>query len=114
MTPQSRWNSRNRSTMSQASKRYNTNHPERRRDTLLRSRYGITLEHYNQLSTDQDHLCAICRQPASRLVVDHDHSNGRVRGLLCQHCNRALGALNDDPVRLRAAANYLEHAQETQ
>lgn len=77
-----------------------------------RDRYGIkfSLEEYDQMLQAQKGLCALCRQlPKSRsLHVDHDHETGRVRGLLCMKCNRALGYLQDSPVLLRTAAKYLE------
>lgn len=61
----------------------------------LKHRYNITPEQYDALNTQQKGLCAICGNPPrgkmQRLSVDHDHTTGRVRGLLCITCNRALG-----------------------
>lgn len=81
----------------------------------LRQNYGITLDEYAALFEKQKGLCKICAQPESdtyrgkvkRLAVDHCHETGKIRGLLCQHCNTILGKANDDPDRLEAAAAYL-------
>ncbi len=79
------------------------------RRTLLQ--YGLTWDEYEQLLACQEYRCAICRGTPRRnaLSIDHDHKTGEVRGLLCSRCNhRLLGSANDDPTRLRRAADYLE------
>jgi len=50
--------------------------------------------------------CVICGD-SGKLVVDHDHHTGKVRGMLCNHCNRGLGHFRDDPTLLEFAAQYL-------
>jgi len=84
------------------------------RDVHLRRRYDITEADYNEMVERQQNLCAICKQPErngykgrTELCVDHDHSTGKVRGLLCNHCNRALGLLGDNISSLTNAINYL-------
>ncbi len=79
-------------------------------DRLVR-RHGITLAEYEALLVKQNGACAVCRDACDsgmRLAVDHDHSTGRIRGLLCRRCNQGIGVMRDDPARLRRAADYLE------
>ncbi len=54
--------------------------------------YGLSRENYDKMFSDQNGSCAICKQPKS-LVVDHDHTSGKVRQLLCSDCNTTLGFL---------------------
>lgn len=76
------------------------------------SSYGLTPEDYDKLLASQNGVCAICGAKEAlngyKLYVDHDHATGKVRGLLCHHCNIALGALRDNPTLLRKAAKYIE------
>lgn len=73
--------------------------------------YGITLEQYNAMFDIQKGCCAICNKHQTefkrRLSVDHCHETGKVRQLLCDLCNRALGYFKDSPELLETAASYL-------
>jgi hypothetical protein len=80
-----------------------------RKNTFYKSRYGITLEEYNQKLEKQQEVCAICHCPEttktkkgaiSALAVDHDHTTGEIRGLLCRTCNTALGKFRDSLIIL--------------
>ena len=88
-----------------------TRTPERNKNAILKNRYGIDLADYNRMHDEQDGLCAICKRPEAMtgksLAVDHDHTTGAVRGLLCVNCNQALGKFQDDTARLEAAIAYL-------
>jgi len=84
--------------------------PEKRAIIYARKRggsAGLTPEQLDQMLTDQDHKCAICLTP-DPTDLDHCHSTNKVRFLLCNHCNRGLGAFRDNPLWLRKAADLLE------
>jgi hypothetical protein len=76
------------------------------RDAQLRRYFGIGLLEYEAMLTAQEGKCAICRR-AMKLAVDHDHTTGKIRALLCGQCNRALGLLGDDAEIVMRAALYL-------
>lgn len=83
------------------------------RDARYRRTFGITMEDfYRILYVDQAGQCAGCLKeydnPEREWDVDHDHATGRVRGVLCSHCNRTLGQAKDSPETLRRLADYLE------
>ena len=71
------------------------------------TRYRITEIEYQKLLTESGGLCSICKKPMQRVCVDHDHSTGLVRGLLCHSCNIKLHAL-DTWVFLPSALAYLK------
>jgi hypothetical protein len=74
----------------------------------LKQRYGITLDEYFVLVESQQKACAICGViPEVKLHVDHDHETGRIRGLLCGSCNRAIGLFKDNVNLMLKAAEYL-------
>ncbi len=85
---------------------------EARRSEITRaSRRGITVEELRSMYRNQHHRCAICGvreiDLPRRFAVDHNHVTGRVRGLLCDDCNKGLGLFRDDPERLATAISYL-------
>lgn len=88
--------------------RYRKN-PGRWISEAMQRRYGITLETFRELAEKQNGRCAICGNPprGKRLCIDHDHDSGRVRGLLCHRCNRAIGFFGDSPELLAKALAYL-------
>lgn len=82
--------------------------PDTHTNYWLKSKYGITLDEFNNLLNKQDGRCAICKTiPDYRLCVDHRHDTGKVRGLLCKPCNKAIGQLGDTPESVKIAYEYL-------
>lgn len=89
---------------------------EQRKRYSLRSLYGISLEEFNERLEDQGGCCYICnvsKENAAKgtLYVDHCHYSGKVRRLLCSHCNVGLGSFKDDKVLLKKAIEYLDQFQ---
>jgi hypothetical protein len=85
------------------------------REAHLRDRHGISEEEYLEILKFQNGKCAICGKTEGRgvwstknLFIDHCHKTRRIRGLLCDSCNRGIGLLQENPDLLRAAADYLE------
>lgn len=89
------------------------------RDNKLKRCYGITLDDYNKMLLKQEGKCCICGRTQKEaapgrkgnLVVDHCHETGKVRGLLCHHCNAALGQFQDDVKVMRRAIKYLKNSK---
>lgn len=87
----------------------------RKYKSAIKRLYGITYEEYKKILEEQSFCCAICKEGHSnsvrtsgKLFVDHCHSTGKVRGLLCSRCNHALGQFDDDKTKLTNAIEYLE------
>ncbi len=106
--PDGDWNS--------ARRQYRSGNPDYYKDKDLQKCFGISLEEYRAMHAAQNGLCAICGNAETsmrngkfkNLAVDHCHTTGAVRSLLCSGCNPALGYMKDDPALLRKAADYLE------
>ncbi len=106
------------------SQRWRSQNKQRIQEVQWRSekkrRYGITEDQWHLLLEEQDGQCPICRISLRKYgrginvgVVDHDHETGSIRGLLCGHCNRALGLLNDSLEQLDRAISYLQKSKAT-
>lgn len=111
------WRKNNREKCCQATANWRARNPKYESNRKLKERYNITPEQYDEMLHDQGGCCAICgqseraRHPRSKkiqkLAVDHRHEDGKVRGLLCQDCNRGIGKFHEDISRLRKAIEYL-------
>jgi hypothetical protein len=82
------------------------------RRVKLKKNFGITPEQYDEMLAAQGGVCASCSTdkpggPYGIFAVDHDHSTGKVRGLLCKNCNLAIGMLGDSAEGVRKALAYL-------
>lgn len=73
----------------------------------LLKKYGITLDDYEKMYLEQDGRCKLCLREEKLLFVDHCHATGKVRGLLCNSCNKALGLFHDNKDALRRAVDYV-------
>ena len=96
----------------------------------IKKKYGLTIENYNALLEKQGGVCALCgvkpcdwknlrqlseedgrkKRKLNRLAVDHNHVTGKVRGLLCVSCNRALGCLGDTEEAILKVLDYLRRS----
>ena len=85
----------------------------------LKRLYGITVEQYDDILAKQDGKCAICGSESlysrsykstarAKLSVDHCHATGKIRGLLCTRCNRALGLIGDNIETALRMSEYLK------
>jgi hypothetical protein len=85
-----------------------------KREQALKRMYGITHQDYEVMLEEQNNRCAICettdpggRHNSDYFVVDHCHTTGKVRKLLCHHCNTALGLVGDNTQILQSMIEYL-------
>lgn len=103
----------NKETYDERIKTWQRNNPELRKKTILKNVYGISLDDYNDMFKKQDGKCFGCYMSHSELkrglLVDHNHSTGKVRGLLCDNCNKALGCVKDNVSILGNLITYLNN-----
>lgn len=93
--------------------KYSKSRPEKIREQHYRREFGITTEDYNRMLKEQNNQCMICKRSDNHkrnrhFHVDHCHSTGKVRGLLCQKCNMGLGMFDDNLELIKTAVSYLE------
>jgi hypothetical protein len=99
--------------------RYHDKDQVKRRRKNNYKKYGISEKEYMDLYEKNNYCCYICGKEElvkrngkiKRLAIDHCHKTGKVRGLLCQNCNRGIGLLGDDIERLKSAIKYLEETK---
>jgi hypothetical protein len=112
------WYQSNTEYMKQKNREKYIQTPDVNRNANLK-KYGITIEDYEHMFKQQQGCCKICKsndvknKRVKHFAVDHDHKTGKVRGLLCHSCNRALGYLQDRLEVVEAAVDYLKAGQQS-
>lgn len=96
---------------------YNKKNPAKRKHGDLKKKFGISYQDYEKMLTAQQGVCKVCLKPESQvhpitevpymLSVDHCHRTGKIRGLLCNRCNRVLGMVDDNTEILSGLIEYL-------
>ena len=103
-----------KSCQSKRKKEWYKENKEKALNDNYKYKYGISLKEYNELNKIQNGCCAICgkseQENKRKLAVDHCHTTGRVRKLLCANCNTALGLVKENKETLILMVSYLmEH-----
>lgn len=104
---------------SEKRKRFRKDNPHIKRFDHLKRRYNTDIESISNIMNEQRGICPICEKslvyPDSRInySIDHNHNTGKVRGLLCGDCNRALGIMKEDKKAILAMVSYLEKYEDT-
>ena len=91
-------------------KAYYAVHKEKIKTKKIEDRYKLGPGGFEELFNKQGKVCAICHDNnwgRRRPLVDHDHGNGKVRGILCTRCNLVLGLIHDDPIFAQSIISYL-------
>lgn len=105
------WQKKNRSKKNEYNRRWKEKYPEHAKLVQFRSslkcNYKLSTDEYLSMVTSQHELCALCNKKR-KLLIDHCHKTGKVRGLLCYACNTALGMFKDDVGLLFKAVEYLK------
>ena len=109
------WHKENRERLKEVRKARVLANPDKvariARNSALKANYGITIDEYDAMFKAQRGKCAVCGEKYGRtLHVDHCHRTNKVRGLLCQKCNMAIGLLQDSAKLLARAISYLQGA----
>jgi hypothetical protein len=108
-----RWSKENPEKRNEKDKARNKRNPDKKRNSKLKQLYGITLIEFTDMSIKQNDKCLICGKHKldnknSKLFVDHCHKTGKIRGLICDRCNKCLGLMEDDIELLQGAIEYLK------
>lgn len=106
------WQRENPEEYKEKNRFWNSENKGSKKSAVMKNEYGITLEEYNVMFEQQGGKCKICGVHQANLKkalhIDHCHSKLHVRGLLCQHCNSAIGFFRDNIEVMKTAIKYLQ------
>lgn len=83
----------------------------RGRANALKTNYNLTVEEYDRIFVEQGSCCACCGDQSENYEVDHDHTTGKIRGIICKSCNTGIGLLGDYKESLILALAYLSKSE---
>lgn len=110
------WREKNKEYYNKSMRDYQAAHPLQRDDCDLKRKYGKSRQWYDETLKSQNNVCAICAKPNTsskrRLAVDHHHISGKVRGIICYNCNRALHAFDDLDLFNKIMLYLSKHSEE--
>jgi hypothetical protein len=103
-----KYKEKNKELIREKQRKFNKENPIKRKNSMLKYQYGITLIDYNKMFEQQKGKCAICKRHQNNLTrtlsVDHNHKTNKVRALLCVTCNTDVSVVEN---RLEEMLNYL-------
>lgn len=107
---QARRYQKHKDKLKEKAKQYRLKNLDKIHITKIKRKFNITEEEYKSLLKKQNNQCAICKREDDyqRIGVDHNHTTGKIRGLLCARCNTGIGFLQDDIKLLKEAIKYLK------
>jgi len=108
------WIKNNREQFNKRCRESGQHKKQSKKDQRLIYKYGITAQDYEDMLKNQGGVCAICQEfklygKQQRMHVDHCHETNKVRGILCQGCNLAIGKFKDNVERMERAINYIKN-----
>ena len=104
-----------REKIAKRNREYYINHKDKPKKCAYKRLYNIDLKDFNSMLLQQNNRCAICNESLDltnpkKVCIDHDHSTGKVRGILCRNCNLAIGFFRDNPEYTNNATLYLKRS----
>ena len=104
-----KWQLNNKDKIKILTKRYYETNKNKVLFSAIERKYGITEVQYNEMLHSQNNVCITCGETNGRkkLIVDHCHNTGKIRGLLCDSCNRSIGLLKENIITMKNIINYL-------
>ena len=115
-----RYYKNNTERLKENARRYAKENPHKTRAHNVRRDYGIELDQVEEMMTSQKGCCAICKESlirpdsAKNYSIDHSHTTGRVRGLLCGNCNTSLGLMKENREAILEMIKYLDLRETTE
>ncbi len=104
------WRKKNRDKNRGYCKKYYSGNKHKWRARFYQSKYGMTIQEIDELLKSQNGICPICRtafKNTKLMSLDHDHTTGKLREILCNKCNTALGLLDEKIDRFERAIQYI-------